>query len=632
MASVYLGDAPAAAAEPRDLRKLRSFWHPVAAESDIGDEPYGVRLLGELVVVFRDEDGKISAFADLCPHRGAQLSKGHVVRGRLMCPYHGFQYDGEGKCRYIPSQPKDHQRIPARLKLAAYHTEVRYGLVWVAMEDPVSPIPDFPEYDDPDYHHFLGFDRTWNASAARFIENAMDISHFPWVHAGSLGDPDHPELPPFEVRDAPQGLWYEYDWELPASGGHLGAQVHYQYYIDVPFTIRLAHPGRRGRLGDLRADPADHRRQVQDVGAVRARPLVRPPRFGLGRLLGPRLGRGSGRRRDPAPRAAPRGPHEGGPPPRRGRAGNRLPRQAGRARPRVRLSEHRCTQIGTAPASPSLAAGPAGWSCAFALRERGYEGSITCVSAEPWHPYDRTMVSKDCLLRRPEDHELSLSPPGAYADAGVTLRLGVAAAALDPAAHRVRLSDGSELSYETLVIATGGRPLVPASLACPGVHVLRSLDDAARLDESLVDAERLVIVGGGFIAGEVATTAIARGLEVVMLEALDAPLARVVGPAVGERVAELHRRAGVDVRVRALARAITPLRDGFVVELLDGSAVSGDVVVVATGMVPAIDWLDGTPGISLDGGVVTDERCATGAPDVYAAGDCARWLNRRTGR
>jgi 3-phenylpropionate/trans-cinnamate dioxygenase ferredoxin reductase subunit len=278
-----------------------------------------------------------------------------------------------------------------------------------------------------------------------------------------------------------------------------------------------------------------------------------------------------------------------------------------------------------------VGAGPAGWSCAFALRERGYAEPITCVSAEARHPYDRTMVSKDCLLRHPADHELSLSPREAYDDAGVTMRLGLAAVALDPEAHRVRLSDGEELAYEALVIATGGRPLVPASLACPGVHVLRSLDDAARLSEALEPAERLVVVGGGFIAGEVATTAVARGLEVVMLEALEAPLARVVGPAVGEHVAELHRRAGVDVRVRALARSITRLRDGFVVELLDGSAVSADVVVVATGMQPAVDWLHGTPGISLDGGVVTDERCATGAPDVYAAGDCARWLNRRTG-
>ena len=245
MATVYLGDAPATAGS-RDLSPLRSFWHPVAAESEIGDEPYGVTLLGELVVVFRDGDGVIHAFQDLCPHRGAQLSKGRVVGGRLMCPYHGFVYDGEGKCRYIPSQPKDHQRIPARLKLAAYHTEVRYGLVWVAMEDPISPIPDFPEHDDADFHHFIGFDRTWATSAARFIENAMDISHFPWVHAGSLGDPDHPELPPFEVRDAEHGLAYDYDWELPASGGHLGSKVHYEYIIDVPFTIRLRILGEEG--------------------------------------------------------------------------------------------------------------------------------------------------------------------------------------------------------------------------------------------------------------------------------------------------------------------------------------------------------------------------------------------------
>ena len=246
MASVYLGDAPAAGAEPRDLRPLRSFWHPVAAETDIGDEPYGVTLLGELIVVFRGEDGVIRAFEDLCPHRGAQLSKGRIVGGRLMCPYHGFLYDGEGKCRYIPSQPKDNQKIPSRLKLAAYHTEVRYGLVWVAMEDPVAPIPEFPEWDDDSFHACLGFDRTWSTSAARFIENAMDISHFPWVHEGSLGDPDHPELPPFEVKETEHGMWYEYDWRLPDKGGHLGGEVHYTYWVEIPFAIRLRVRGEEG--------------------------------------------------------------------------------------------------------------------------------------------------------------------------------------------------------------------------------------------------------------------------------------------------------------------------------------------------------------------------------------------------
>lgn len=239
-------DSPQASEPTRDLTPLKSYWHPVAAEPDVGDEPLGVTLLGETVVIFRDDTGQISAFNDLCPHRGAQLSKGRIVQGRLMCPYHGFQYDGQGKCRYIPSQPKDHQRIPARLALTPFHTAVRYGLVWVAMEEPVQPIPEFPEWDDESFHHFIGFDRTWKASAARFIENAMDISHFPWVHAGSLGDPDHPELPPFEVFPTDLGLWYEYDWDLPASGGHLGSRVHYQYFVDMPFTIRLKIFGEEG--------------------------------------------------------------------------------------------------------------------------------------------------------------------------------------------------------------------------------------------------------------------------------------------------------------------------------------------------------------------------------------------------
>lgn len=278
--------------------------------------------------------------------------------------------------------------------------------------------------------------------------------------------------------------------------------------------------------------------------------------------------------------------------------------------------------------------GPAGWSCAFALRERGYEGTIELLCEEGRSPYDRTMVSKDCLERSPGEHELSLSAEPAYAGAGVTLRLGARASALDVHERAVRLADGTTVRYDdALVIATGGRPRLPAPLACAGVHTLRSLADARRLGEALATAERLVIVGGGFISGEVATAAVRRGLEVVVLEALGAPLERIVGAEAGARVAELHRRAGVDVRVGALARRIVALGDGdgHVVELLDGTAISADAVLVATGMEAAIEWLRGTPGLVLDGGVTTDERCRTGVPGVYAAGDCARWLNVRTG-
>jgi 3-phenylpropionate/trans-cinnamate dioxygenase ferredoxin reductase subunit len=275
--------------------------------------------------------------------------------------------------------------------------------------------------------------------------------------------------------------------------------------------------------------------------------------------------------------------------------------------------------------------GPAAWRCAFTLRHLGYDGPVTVVSDESRGPYDRTMVSKDCLSRVPADSELALSTPDAYDKAGVTLRLGAAATRVDPERQELSLSDGETLPYESLVIATGGRPRVPEALRCEGVHVLRNLADAAALAGALAWARRVVIVGGGFIAGEVATVAAQRGLEVIMLEALAAPLARVVGPEIGQTVARLHRDAGVDVRVNAIAHRVHAVPEGHVVELRDGCALSADVVVVATGMAPAVDWLEGTPGLTLDDGVVTDDCCRAGPRGVYAAGDCARWLNRRTG-
>lgn len=246
MASTDVASAGNGAVRSDDLTPLRNYWHPVAADSDVGDEPLGVTLLDEPLVLFRGADGHARAFRDLCPHRGAKLSMGGVRDGKLMCPYHGFLYDGSGRCTYIPSQPKDNQRIPSRLKLNDYRTEERYGLLWVALDEPVADIPEFPEFDDPAFHAFMGFRRTWDTSAARFIENAMDISHFPWVHAGTLGDPDHPELPAFEVTRHAHRLTYDYDWTLPDRGGHLGNQVHYDYTIDVPFTIRIRIIGEEG--------------------------------------------------------------------------------------------------------------------------------------------------------------------------------------------------------------------------------------------------------------------------------------------------------------------------------------------------------------------------------------------------
>jgi phenylpropionate dioxygenase-like ring-hydroxylating dioxygenase large terminal subunit len=195
-------------------------------------------------VLFRSE-GRVRAFKDLCLHRGAKISMGRVVDGTIVCPYHGFRYDGDGRCVYIPSQPKDLQRIPARLRLIPYHCEERYGLIWVALEDPVATLPAFGEWEDPSFRPFYGFRRTWQTSAARFLENALDISHFPFVHEGLLGDPDRPEIEPFEIVPNDHGFGYEFDW-IPMEAGHLGETIHYVYDYTFPFTLELDIQGEEG--------------------------------------------------------------------------------------------------------------------------------------------------------------------------------------------------------------------------------------------------------------------------------------------------------------------------------------------------------------------------------------------------
>ncbi|MEA2254401.1 MAG: 3-phenylpropionate/trans-cinnamate dioxygenase ferredoxin reductase component [Solirubrobacteraceae bacterium] len=268
--------------------------------------------------------------------------------------------------------------------------------------------------------------------------------------------------------------------------------------------------------------------------------------------------------------------------------------------------------------------GVAAERCVHGLRERGFDGSLVMVTRERDLPYDRTLVSKDLLGAEPPAREPSLQPAGSYDERGIEVRAGTEATGIDVEARRLSLSDGDALEYDRLVICTGGEPVVPAALACPGVHVLRELRDARALREALDGCGTLAIVGGGFIGGEVASSAAARGIEVTLVEALEQPLARVAGPEVGARVAELHRRNGVQVLTGVLATGIGREGDGFELSLADGRTLRADAVVVGAGMRPVTGWLAGSP-VRVDDGIITDSACRTSVPGVLAAGDCARW-------
>jgi NADPH-dependent 2,4-dienoyl-CoA reductase/sulfur reductase-like enzyme len=266
--------------------------------------------------------------------------------------------------------------------------------------------------------------------------------------------------------------------------------------------------------------------------------------------------------------------------------------------------------------------GVAAMRCALELRAQGFDGTVTLVAREDTPPYDRTLVSKELL--GPDavpDDVLLLNPHAAYADVDIDLRLGTAATSVDLAGSRVELDAGAPVRFDALVLATGGAAVRPPALMADGVVVLRDRADAARLRDRLDGAQCVAIVGGGFIGTEVASAVSDRGREALLVMPEVAPLAEALGPAVGARVAALHRERGVQLVTGSPVAAVRRAGAGHRIELSDGRRLAADLVVVAVGMRPDAAWLAGSP--LGDAGVAIDRRCRTAVPSVFAAGDCA---------
>src|SRR5919198_277674 len=273
----------------------------------------------------------------------------------------------------------------------------------------------------------------------------------------------------------------------------------------------------------------------------------------------------------------------------------------------------------------------AGLSALEALRQAGYEGELIAVGAEPTLPYDRPPLSKQVLQGHWEPEKAALRDQGQYEALGVTWHLGRRATALDVAGRTVTLDDGEPLAYDGLVIATGASPRwLPGSQELAGIHVLRTLDECLTIRAELETASRLCVVGAGFIGAEVAASARVLGVDVTVLEALPAPLARAFPPELGTACAGLHLDQGVDLRCGVTVAGFEGDDRVTGVRLGDGSVVEADVVVVGIGVVPETGWLESS-GLHLDNGVVCDATCATSAPGVVAAGDIARWPNNLFG-
>ena len=270
----------------------------------------------------------------------------------------------------------------------------------------------------------------------------------------------------------------------------------------------------------------------------------------------------------------------------------------------------------------------AGLRLVEALRREGYAGRVTVIGAENELPYDRPPLSKQFLVDDWDEAKLALARDGVEQLDAVWM-LGVAATSLDANANRLTLSDGTSVTADAIVIATGTRARrLPFGRDLEGIVELRNLEDARKLRSALSQSRRVVVVGAGFIGMEVAASCRQKGLEVTVVEPLPAPLIRGLGPVLGERVARRHREAGV---VFKLGLGV----DGFEgegrvtgVRLSNGEMLPADVVVVGVGAAPATEWLDGA-GLAVDNGVLCDATGATERPGIYALGDCARWENAR---
>lgn len=278
----------------------------------------------------------------------------------------------------------------------------------------------------------------------------------------------------------------------------------------------------------------------------------------------------------------------------------------------------------TPPSEPDsvviVGSGAAGAAAAEKLRAHGYERSITLVGEEP--PIDRPNVSKDYLAGTAPEEWMPLRSAEYYSDAEIDLITGRRVGSIDRETRTVRMDDGAELSYDALLLATGAEPrrLPVPGTDLPHVHYLRTLEDSKAIIAALDTDTRSVVVGAGFIGLEVAAALRHRDVDVTVVAPEEIPLAHLIGDTLGRFVADLHRERGVDLR---LGVSVSGIGDDHV-ELNDGTLLPADLVVVGIGVIPRTGLAEAA-GLTVDNGIVVDDRLRTSDANIWAAGDIARY-------
>ncbi|MBT8766748.1 NAD(P)/FAD-dependent oxidoreductase [Metapseudomonas boanensis] len=270
----------------------------------------------------------------------------------------------------------------------------------------------------------------------------------------------------------------------------------------------------------------------------------------------------------------------------------------------------------------------AGAQAAASLRQEGYTGAVTLVSAEGLLPYHRPPLSKAFLCADKGDEELLIRPAEFYERQNIEVRLGTRVTEVDAPTRSLLCDNGERLDYTQLILATGAdvRRLALPGAELPGVCYLRTRDDVLKLREFMRPQGRAVIIGAGYIGLETAASLRKQGMQVTVLEAQSRVLQRVTAPEVSEFYSRVHREEGVEIILDAALECITGEGRVEAVLLADGRRLPADLVVVGIGVLPNVE-LARQLGLDCDNGIVVDEQARTACPDVYAVGDCTRHHN-----
>jgi 3-phenylpropionate/trans-cinnamate dioxygenase ferredoxin reductase component len=266
----------------------------------------------------------------------------------------------------------------------------------------------------------------------------------------------------------------------------------------------------------------------------------------------------------------------------------------------------------------------AGAKAAGALRERGFEGRVVLIGTESELPYERPPLTKDYLRGESEREKAYVHPEEFYGDNQIELMLGTTVTAIDPGAAKVKFERGTELAFDKLLLTTGSEPrrIPVAGADLNGIHYLRTLPDCDVLRELIGAGGRVAVVGSGWIGSEFAASARQRGLEVALIDSLEVPYEKILGPEIGSFYRDVHAKHGVEL---LLGQGVDRFEgDGAVraVRTTAGKTVECDFAVVGIGIAPRVQ-LAQDAGLSLDNGIAVNERLQSSAPNIYAAGDVA---------